>query len=807
MRLRVFLQGHDISDAVLVDGTTITQDSTNAISTCHISIRQAYGISRYDTAEYSHASFLYEFQIIEWEEIAVVDQDSGQTMFAGYILSVKRNVEGPHLRYDLDCSDWGILLDRAIITQSWPAGTLDAVVVTDAIRGVTGILPGTIIPQVALGAMDVKDQSVRALLDSVCQLTGGEWNIGYGGTLNYYRQGSIIAPFALSDHPNGTTSIGYQLEDYASDFTDAANRVLVLGAPTDAGEIRAVSENKASQIQYGLLSITLVNRQISDVQTAQLWADAEISTRSVAKPTVSVSLFTPGLARGMTVNVEAIKYGLAQALILRTLTFEIAAPDRTRTPVPGHTLKYKATLGFRPPDLVYAVRRLEKTPVQSPVVTATPVPPGSISAGDLAADLEVVHVVDALPIPPPADYSPTALAVIRGDPFHKLYRRVGSGWTLVVDAESIQGQLQTGQLAPGSVTSTVLADGSVVTAKIPAGAINAPQLAASSVTANAVAANAIYAEALQANSVTALALAANSVVAGKIAALAVIAGNIAADAVTAGTIAAGAVRAGSLAAGAVTAGTIASGAIRAQDAVFQTGAIQNADIQSLAGDKITAHSITSDKLSALEIAVGFGSDKPGRVGVYAQQGLFALLGDMGAAGLPAGSYWGIWARVAAFGGTGYNDSKLYTDVNGNLFLRNVSFTITSADNSTIVTSPTTFDPSYANALAMINTRPGDSSSAFVSRGLVIRNSIGTTIGALVRDPGSATVDLVMYTASGSQAVLIEGASGNTSFSGAMTNAGQIRAGSFAVIGQASFSGTVPAGRAITVNSGLVTGYV
>jgi hypothetical protein len=806
MRVRVGLAGFDVSNACLVETATVQQDSTEAISTCQLTLFQAYGVSRYDTAVYSHAAFVYEWTVEEWQEIVVWDQDGGQLLFAGYIISVQRKQEAQHVRYELSCSDWGILFERALITQSWPEGTLDSTIVEDCIRLVPGLSVGTVVPQVAVGALDAKDQRIRDVLDAVCQLTGGEWNVSYDAKVNYYRQGSIVAPFILCDRPENPNEVPYQLNDYGSDFSDAANRVLVLGAITDTGEIRATANHGASQNQYGLLSITLVDRNLADQATADVWAQTEVATRAYPKPTVNVSLFEPGLSRGMTVEIEADKYGLSATLILRTLIIVIAAPDRTRATIAGHVIKYTATLGWRPPDLVYTLRRMQRKPVQSTIAPSTPVPPGSITADDFASSIEPVHVVSSLPALPDPDYSASAIALWTGAPGGpQLYRRTGNSWTAYVNAADIQGQLQTSQLAPGSVTTTVLADGSVVTAKIPAGAIQAPQLAASSVTANAVAANAIYAQALQANSVTAIALAANSVIAGKIAALAVVAGNIAADAVIAGTIAAGAVRAGNLAAGAVTAGTIAVGAIRAQDAVFQTGAIQSADIQSLSGDKIIAHTITADKLSAVELAIGYGGDKPGRIGVYAQQGLFALIGDMSAAGVQG--LWGIWARVAAFGGTGYQDSKMYTDVFGNLFLRNVSLTITAADLSTIVTSPTTFDNSYPNALAITITQPGDSQSSVVSRGLVLRNSSSSVIGAFVRSPGGQYSELTLYSAGLTRTCLIDGSTGNVSVHGLVLADGEVHASGFAVTGTPSFDGTVPAGRAIVVKKGLVTGYV
>jgi hypothetical protein len=829
MRLRVAIEGNDFSDVALIDGLTITQDSTEAISTTILPLIRRYGESRYDHALYDRAAFNYSWVVQEWEEVVIWDQDTSEIVFGGLIRSVARQLTGPHTILNLGLSDWGILFERTLVTQTWPDGTPDSTIVEDLVRLVPQLSAGTIVTQFAnLGAIEAKDQRIRDVLDNLCQLTGSEWNVSYDGKVNYYRSGSIVAPFGLSDEPDGTTLQPYQLDNYTTDFSDAANSVITLGAETDTGEIRGAAADTTSQNRYGVLALTLVDRNIGDTTTANIWAQTEVATRSQPRPNVTASLYTPGLTRGMTVYVEASKYGLSADTVLRTLTIVVMAPDRERTPVAGQVLKYTAVLGWRPPDLIYTLRRMQRRPVERTISPPAIVPPGSITPDDLAAGIAPVYVVDHKPVGAEWNNYP-ADAVFFNTTDRKLYRRTGNDWTAVVPTTDIEGQLQTHQFAPGSVTTTVLADGSVVTAKIPAGAITAPtiaigavtpsaiadgavvtakipagaitgpQLAASSVTANAIAANAIaatnlqagsvtagalaansvtagamaansvtaasvaasaitatalaagsvtanaiaanavYSQAIQANAITSIHLVANAVVAGKIAALAVVAGNLAADAVVAGTIAAGAVRVGNIAAGAVTADTIAVGAVTAQS--IQTG------------------SITSDKFNTIEISVGFGGFKPGRIAVYANTGLTALLGDMGGAGLPANTYFGIWARMCGFGGSGYNDAPMRTDTGGNLFLRQVSLTISASDGSSINTSPTTFDSTYGSIALKVD-KPGDSFTALVSRGLVVRTSGNTTCGAFVRSPTNAsTSELTIYSPGGALNIWLDGITG------------------------------------------------
>src|SRR4029077_17065902 len=166
VRLHAAVEGYDLSNVALVEGATITQDSTEAISTCEISIFHGFGEARYDHAQYGHAAFLYAWTVEEWNELVLWDEDTGQIQFAGFVLSVARALDGPHVRVTVAASDWGILLERALITQTWPDGTPDSTIIADALRVVPELTAGTIVTLVAnLGLIEAKDQRVRDLLD------------------------------------------------------------------------------------------------------------------------------------------------------------------------------------------------------------------------------------------------------------------------------------------------------------------------------------------------------------------------------------------------------------------------------------------------------------------------------------------------------------------------------------------------------------------------------------------------------------------------------------------------------------------
>lgn len=763
MLVRCAIDGHELSYAVLVESATIRQESTEAISTCELSFFKAFGEAYYDDARYDRASF-YSLMPKEWSEVVVYDADTSQILFGGFCMRIDRDLEGPHLIRRISCSDWGILLERTIITQSWPDGTPDSTIIADALKQVPEIQPGTIVTLVAqLGAIEAKDMRIRDLLDDISQLTGGEWHVSYTGKLNYYRIGSIVPPFNLSDHPDYVTTQPYALEDFQSDFADAANRIRVLGAITDgATEITALAEDVSSQQRYGVLSATVVDRNLLDTANASLVAYTELARRAWPSPTVSVTVWAPGLARGQTVSIETKRYGVGGQFVLRSLTIVIVAPDRKRIPEYGHKLKYTAEFGTRTPDLVYTLRRMQRRPVERTQQPAAVIPPGSITWDDFASGIAPVFNVDRKPSGAEwANYPQDATFLNRTD--RKLYRRIANNdWTAVVPTGDLEGQVAAIKiLQPGSVTETILADGSVVTAKIPDGAIKGPKLAAGSVEANAIAANAIYAEAIQSDAIKSRHITAGEIVAGKLGALAVVAGNVAADAITAGTIAAGAVRAGCIYTDAVTAGCVAAGAIRAEDAAFAVAAIQSADIKELRGDKIVANTIDSTKLNSVEINVGYAppgvTDKPGRLAVYGSSGtVVAMMGNLAGAG--ASGNFGIWAKLGSFGGTGYSDAPLYTDSAGNLFMRNTEFTLTSGTQAVYI-KKNTFQPN--TTLIGVNVTDGTNQSWNVGRGIAMYYGASQTqIGALVADPNNtANLQLVLYESAGVISVLADGKAG------------------------------------------------
>lgn len=226
--------------------------------------------------------------------------------------------------------------------------------------------------------------------------------------------------------------------------------------------------------------------------------------------------------------------------------------------------------------------------------------------------------------------------------------------------------------------------------------------------------------------------------------------------------------------------------IYAQNIVGQITANQ---IASVYGQTITVGSIDSSKLAAGEIDIGGGGGKPGRILVWnaAGNGYVSIIGNID------GTNYGIWALVAGFGGTGYNDSKVRTDLAGNLYITDSSLTITNAATSTqINTGPFNFDNSYGSIA--LDIYGSADLTRLVSRGMVLYYG-GTKVGSFVRDPLGAFASIELPTP------------GYVEITGAL--GGRVRAdGGFQVVGNVGVTAQVNTidGTDFFINGGIITGY-
>lgn len=539
MNLHVSIAGNDVTALTLFQ-TTIEKNSSDAISTAELTFRRDYdSLSRYDDGVSRYGTARYGFRPVEMQEVVLTD-DSATRQFAGYITAIeRRNVQGNITDFVCQCSDYGLLLDRYTVNETY-LNRSDQEIIVLAFSGLSDITvnPSNIATLVGdLGTFEAKDITLRELMERICELTGGEWRVDYTGNLRYYASGAIAAPFGLSDEPNGTTTFPHGITSLNRDFRAAANRITVLGGLTSGGaEITSTANSLESQGKYSrIISATVTDRNIFDQTGADLRAATELAQRAFPATTGTLKTYKDGLDVGQSITITNKPYGISQSFLIRSIRVSFIRGGDALDLGDGTEYRSEYDIGFgdKQSSLVSSLRRFERRTKPSTSIPVAIPPDLSVGADSLASTLTRFYLVSAMPVGTQWNQYPDD-ATFFNTTDRKIYRRTGpTSWTAEVPTIDLAGQ----------ITETQITDDSISTPK------------------------------LQALAITAEKIAANSVIAGKIAA------------------------------DAVTAGTIAAAAIRAADAVFETGAIQTADIGDLTvtNAKIGNASITNAKIGNAEI--------------------------------------------------------------------------------------------------------------------------------------------------------------------------------------------------------------
>jgi hypothetical protein len=376
MKPRVLIDSIDVSSIALVQAFTVQRNSGEAISTATITFQQDMEAgNRFTARAWS-----------EWKPIEIRNAaDAADVRFGGLITNIKRTpTNNTRFQVVVTASDFGVLLDRRIVTATWEAAS-DRTIAKDlatmaAAYGITAS-DATVAFTATLEAFELKDATLRAGLDKLMEVTGAHWHIDHAKVLHWYKPGTTFAPFNLSDTPNGTTSRRFQMLDFNRDFAEAANRITLVGALLEAGELRVTRDDAASITAYGLLEAIAVDREIVSAAVATIAADAQLADRAHPRVSGKSLVRSSGLKVGQTIGVKAALYGVDANYLITGITERYD----------GRELAWEIEWGQRPPDIVTVLRRLAETDTSTPVALPAP---GSVETvlDDVLAD-EVAGVI------------------------------------------------------------------------------------------------------------------------------------------------------------------------------------------------------------------------------------------------------------------------------------------------------------------------------------------------------------------------------------------------------------------------------
>lgn len=822
---RVFVEGADISDAVLFESLAIHEDSQSRIPTAEFTLLMYGAPARWDEDRWDQA--VWSIDAKELDRVLIADQTTGKQRFGGRIRYFDfERVKPERVFVHCRCAGHASWLEHIVVPyEDFGATHSDGYILRFLIdKYAAGKLSSSgivdILPAVPLGV--VENQTLRQVFDWLADLSNGWWSVTPDAVVEYRRPDAAASPYRLTDDaPDGVTSFRFSLNSYSRDFARPVNHAVVIGGVLPSGASLKVEYSDPISIEsYGQWSTTLLDRGVTDANEAMLRAKALVEANAYALENGELVTYADVFDAGDYVPIETADYGIDSSFVLYSC--DIKQLNRTMT-------QYTFGFGPRRPDAERLLRVMERfmraeSGLGSMGGVSTPAS-GSITEDMLGEDFKLN--ADALYGSISGDDITVAAGTIAGT--------IG-GESVIVDAGTIQGvitgndvRVDTGTFQ-GLIISDQLANGIIddlgkfaaSTRPIPVyeamPALPAPDLPAGAYFFNN--ANGHFYQ-VNPDGVTttdkgtdpdALAGAMKLYSIGKMNVKSFI-GLIAAaqiENITAGQIV-GMITAPQIASvnasaitgsiGADQIGTVNAGAIQGQIVSTQIGSVNgttiligtvgDAQIGTVSGGKLIVGTVDSNKLNATAIQVGGGGSKPGKFTVHNTSG--TEIGFIGVNGATEGG----WFKTLGVGGATKDTPVIKADATGKVTIDGADFTITTASNGVLKMSTTAFDPTYSSVGLSVTDPSGMYKTLVVSKGIVGWNGTVNKLFSMNLDPGAAGCgELVLYN-SGTITMILSGFDGKVS------------AAKYEVRGQGAAYNTdipIPGGLTIRVKHGLVYGY-
>jgi hypothetical protein len=577
--IAIIVNGEDITSYVLIKTLKVENSGGPLLATCTFDVVDTSGSI---------------YSIVP--EADVVINEGEQAIFRGTIKTRTRTeIPGEGVvRYTVGCQDLTTLLTDNVITEDRDVfeSDRDRIIYWLTTYGTNGITYGgvqTIVSAPVPFVSQVKGMTLYEAINDTCSKTGGSFYVDMNKSLHYFKTEPLyIAPFGLSDTPDGLGTFGYESISLPDDTVTLVNAVYVVGTNIAGWFTDATSIATYGRHEGGLRDTTLITSD--DIAAA---GQAYLDAHAYPFQPGTVTVHKRGLFAGQTIHITNSLLGLSNEQF--TIAKVIAKPFTSSK------FSYEVQLTDGIIDLASQHHDADVGHVK--LLEASNI------ASDYAAGLiGRVIVVSFLPSLPDDNYPQGQLVMLASD--GKLYRNTtGSTWTAAISGTDI---------APNSITSSQIAANSILAGSIAAGAVGADAIAANAVTASKIATHSITATQIAAGAITATEITLGTITAAQIANSTITGTQITAGAISTPNIAAGAITSAVIAAGTITSTQIASQTITGNNIAAQTitatniaagtitadklqaGSITGSQIAagSITGDKISAGSITGDKISA-----------------------------------------------------------------------------------------------------------------------------------------------------------------------------------------------------------------
>lgn len=154
-------------------------------------------------------------------------------LFAGYVATPRYAVIGPQRYVGIEAQDYTYRLRTTVCNKAYVGGQTDKAIVQDIFGTYRKDFDATNVNVLAsnMPAISFPVHSLEQFMERIIKITRGVYRVDYYKRLFYGAIGQQLAPFGLSDNPDGSTTYGMEEPiGYAPDGTGLANQVWVVGA-------------------------------------------------------------------------------------------------------------------------------------------------------------------------------------------------------------------------------------------------------------------------------------------------------------------------------------------------------------------------------------------------------------------------------------------------------------------------------------------------------------------------------------------------------------------------------------------------
>jgi hypothetical protein len=170
-------------------------------------------------------------------------------IFGGYMATPIYTMPGFDREIQVQAQDYTTRLRSTIANRAYVAGQTDQTIVKDIFAKYRPDINTDNVNNTfaSMPAISFPVHSIEQFLQRVVKITRAVYRVDYFKRLFYGAVGQVVAPFNLSDNPNGTTTFGYEAVSFSPDAAGLADKVWVVGQSF-------LSAPQAYYIPFGLVT-------------------------------------------------------------------------------------------------------------------------------------------------------------------------------------------------------------------------------------------------------------------------------------------------------------------------------------------------------------------------------------------------------------------------------------------------------------------------------------------------------------------------------------------------------------------------